>query len=412
MKYFKVLQNISSQKIPLFIKLSKLVLAWNILPLKWDSKSRPLLALVNPRSKYILVKRRLLYVVTLVMIAEILFWLSKAREVSIMDVVQVGCTFEALVTMSCHMYSATEKAPETVLLVNSLFQFIRKREAKTHEVIGSLIGKLNILMACGYYVAGTIVGTHGLVFVLIWVNPCNPSLVGYNILPECCEPKLRWTFENNVIKTFLLLGYDIVLSLGAQTLIHVMAIVQCLGTTIQVDCLTLYLEELKKARSSTVQRACESFRELQVFGNLNNHIQQGIMTSSVLVAAILCSYFSFTAIILLTKKNPLEQVWIPIAFFAIVGPAWFLTIQVTFGGMSGVYKESRRILLTSKCLMVIWLETGLPRQVRSWQKRFFNSCTPIKVKFAAENFVEELTPLNAVDFSLGLVVQLLLLSNT
>lgn len=77
--------------------------------------------------------------------------------------------------------------------------------------------------------------------------------------------------------------------------------------------------------------------------------------------------------------------------------------------MSLVYKESSGIFWKMRKGNGIQLvDRNILKRENKWWTNFLKSCAPIKVKFGENNFVEPLTPLNSINFSLGLVVQIFL----
>ncbi len=82
-------------------------------------------------------------------------------------------------------------------------------------------------------------------------------------------------------------------------------------------------------------------------------------------------------------------------------------ILVILGGMVAVYTISKKTLTRAKLAVS---QTTMSRYDRRWAKRFLRSCNAIKIKFGANNFFDELTPLRCLDSSLNLTVQVLLLS--
>lgn len=177
-----------------------------------------------------------------------------------------------------------------------------------------------------------------------------------------------------------------------------------------MDCIKTFWNRLKQeALQGRVQEGATLFRELQVLGNVNNCVQE-MMTTMVLVGATLCLAFSLVAAIILAEKAT-EGYQMAVALFVLFVVCMLFVIFVVYGGMSGVHEKCRDIIEQNVNLLHCDLVAkGISKATRSWQKRFFISCSLIQVRFGANNFVEKLTPLNATNAALGLTVQLLLLS--
>lgn len=82
-----------------------------------------------------------------------------------------------------------------------------------------------------------------------------------------------------------------------------------------------------------------------------------------------------------------------------------LFLLLCLGTLAIVYKESRITLEKIKDYMA---EIDC-KQERVLTQKFLRSYVAIKMKFGANNFVEDLTPLNCLSHSLQISVQLLLL---
>lgn len=132
----------------------------------------------------------------------------------------------------------------------------------------------------------------------------------------------------------------------------------------------------------------------------------------MLFSGVLGYAFSFAEGVTMIREyeeNHSTQIIFPLAFFVMVVIDTFLIILISFGGMSNVFKESMKIFENSKRLQCQLVVIGVPRKIWVWQAKFFKSCAAVLVKFGSNNSVEELTPLNSLNYSLRLAVQLLLL---
>ncbi len=95
-----------------------------------------------------------------------------------------------------------------------------------------------------------------------------------------------------------------------------------------------------------------------------------------------------------------------IASFGVMAVNGFFAILVSLGGLVSVFIKSKEIKKGSKMLEISYN----CRKERKWARRYWKSCNVIKIKFGESNFLEELTPLKSLHFSLDLTVQFLLLS--
>jgi len=76
-----------------------------------------------------------------------------------------------------------------------------------------------------------------------------------------------------------------------------------------------------------------------------------------------------------------------------------LGMIVLLGGLVGVHLKSKEVLKKLK---------SKQRSQFKWEVRFYKSCQVIKIKLGSNNFLDALTPLNCLDFSVSLTAQLLL----
>lgn len=410
----KVLQfcNAASLKLSLFVKLCKLVGSWGSLPFRWDSSLNSLAPNLKLSGKC---QSRICFVLNIFAVSQIVQsveWFGNGRgSGSTMDNIQIGISLIEFVTVGVHMQALSNKSAEIILYVNGLLRFIKKFPRARCQKRITLIEGLNMFLASGMYLSG-IIGTAGLVYALHWNNPCKASLLGYWLLPECSGLDVESTLIANLTKIFVLLGNHFIMCFGSLAITFVVGVLQCLGTMILVDCPKIFWMQMRQENEPRMlQNACIFYRQIQLLGNLNNLIQQRIMTTSMLINGIVCHAFCLTGAILTTKNYVGKQSTISLTFFLTIAIDCLLMIIVMFGGLSNVFKESKISSYKMKQLSCDWKDKGVSRITQSWQIRFFWSCSPVKVKFGSTNFVEELTPLNAINFSLGLVVQLLLLKS-
>lgn len=412
LRAYKTGEHVPLLKINLLANLYHFVGQWGILPFNWNA-DRDLLEPTNfRRFEPIFRQLRLRYFVCLLL--QIAYWfVSKRNGSSMMEVLQNATVALSMTAMFALSYASYDKSSETIVYVNGLRKFISTRQSYKKEEKGnvSLIEVLNVSFACGICVAG-FVAPGLLAYGLHWKNACKATLVGYWMIPECSDANSKFGWINSNTKLVLMLGNHFLVTISAQASLHVVAGLQCLGNMILLDCQKIFWIQLENERiPSRMRKASLVFREVQILGNLSNSIQDGIMTTSLLSASIIGHALSFCATILLVKVTFVDhgiQAITSLALFASITVVTVLVIIVTFGGMSKVFQESKIIFWEVKWHKYQLMVDGVPGRVRSWQFQFFRSWFPVKIRFGANNFVEELTPLNAASYSLGLVVQLLL----
>lgn len=397
-------------KAALLIQLCKLVEYSKCLPFKWNSKLGTL-TLTNIGSKSR--KSLLFHCYVVYHTLQAVWWFNQQGKSITIEKLQAGIVTIGFIAYSCMMHAAISSRSETTLYLNGLLHFTKNSddEMDKRKYESSLIGKLNVLFAFGIYFAA-ILSAPCVTYGFHWGEPCKASLTGYWILPEC-HGGMKSSWMNILIKQGLLLGNIAFLLFGAHGTIHVTAILQCLGTMILLDCLKIFCVRVSKNGSPQgSQDAYLVFRKIQVLGNLNNAIQQGVMSTGILIAAVIFHASSLTMIVLVTKEshwNEDSQLLTSFAFFILIAIVMLLAICVMYGCMSMLFIEYKLIFRELKRHEIKLLETGVFRRLKAWRAGFVKSCSPIQVKFGLNNFVEELTPLNAVNYALSLAVNMLLL---
>lgn len=168
---------------------------------------------------------------------------------------------------------------------------------------------------------------------------------------------------------------------------------------------------------------------LQVLGTLMNEIQQKAMVTSIITCAIWIHCLALN--VLIKMPNGHGDLIFFFVFLFLTVEAWG-AVSVCVGGWSQVYIQSEKnsqhfarnlakTKMPARCLKqgnafkqvasVVAssnMEAGRRRYVLEL-KRFYKSCSYVKVKFGSLNFIERLTPLNCMDTSLALTVNLLLI---
>lgn len=134
-----------------------------------------------------------------------------------------------------------------------------------------------------------------------------------------------------------------------------------------------------------------------------NEILQKVMVTSIIMAGIWVHCLSLNVLIRMPGGNNI--------FFSCL--FLFLTLQsagvisVEVGGWAQVNIQSLYVFQQLKCKLADRAMHG-ERSVHELRK-FYKSCSNIKVKFGSLNYIERLTPLKCMAFSLDLTVNLLLL---
>lgn len=136
-----------------------------------------------------------------------------------------------------------------------------------------------------------------------------------------------------------------------------------------------------------------------------NEIQQKSMITSIVFSGIPVFATSVAMLVVMpaTKENLLSFILLIIAALVI-----FIVFIVLLGGMAQLYKHSKQSLQTMKVVACRIQKQNAGGQ-ENWRKKFLATCQPIKVMFGEINFVDSLTPLVCLDFSINLALQIVLI---
>lgn len=151
-------------------------------------------------------------------------------------------------------------------------------------------------------------------------------------------------------------------------------------------------------------RVC--YRTLQYLGILQNEILQRVLLTSVIFSSIFTQ--SCTCALLVSTYNSITN-WFELALVTVTVVNTFPILLVLLGNLASVYVISKKCLQTQNKEMLCTF-TGNMSKIRA-ERKYLRSCQCIKVGFGDLNFVDQTTPLNCIDFTNNLTVQILLLQN-
>lgn len=163
-------------------------------------------------------------------------------------------------------------------------------------------------------------------------------------------------------------------------------------------------QKLLVSESWTTHDITVKYRTFQLLADLMNDFQQKILVTLVIVLGIpLISCVMATFI-----RNLQGDInYIILGLGALIVPNGLLVLLLLLGGMAQLYMESKKCL---RCLSQYMKSIEKSRRDRKILLKHIQSFGIVKVKFGFQNFVDVLTPLNCIDETNFLTVQLLLLS--
>lgn len=302
------------------------------------------------------------------------------------------------------LYSCHSKSIPIVIFVNGLFQFIEHTRILTWSRKRTFTENMNFLLAasCIVEVAWLPVA---LVFGLMFLSPNRDVLLGYPLLNK---------FESTLISALInvivfVLNYWIWL-IACLAAIFCICGFQSLCTIMLRDCIhTFHNMDTEDEQHVPFGQKAIRYREIQLLATLQAEIQSGsLMTLLILIPTVAIS--SASAIIIRIPWT--IQNLVILMFSSYLSTGCTVVTLFVVGAQAGVWTESKNLIRGMENLKVIRMKRGesIKKLDMKVEQRFWKSCQNlIKVKFGVNNFVEDETPLNCLNYAVHLAVQLLLL---
>ncbi|CAL8136864.1 unnamed protein product [Orchesella dallaii] len=340
-----------------------------------------------------------------------------------------GFAISVLLQFTAHLNLCARIPLDIVRYINGNLECIRLFQRRNRLMLWqrTVIEKLNILFARVLYWTA-IVTPFLFIFGIHWTFPCRASLVAYWILDECRAYGITTSHSHNIISLALAQlkkGLIFLINLyfwafGVRVTCFVVGGIQILCQMTMRDYLKGFWEKCKEAdenekgnhNGKRMRRTLQMYRLIQVMGNWNNDIQQKTMMICLMSTGIVIHSLSLFTLVRLPWNNLGGNV-IPLAIYSLMLTDCSLAIIVCFGGMLNIHTDSEKVLRNLKWILSHGFEQiSMKRNSMEvkWRRKFLTSCSPIKVKFGLTNFLERRTPLNCMDVSIGLTVQLLLIN--
>ncbi len=314
-----------------------------------------------------------------------------------------------LFTMLVTHNNSVKKASSQCLYINGIIQtskYVAKICTDLHSVLeNSWVKKLDFLFAI-LLPPNIVLVPFIYVFAFHWYSPCKPSLLGFFLLPECYTNGERFYISNILIKT-------VICVVNTWTWV-----VSCLCATYCISgflvlCVLNFagflqaMEQMCRDEHSIEDMYTNGlfFRRIQVLGCMCNEVQQSDLLPSIIITGIIETTIGITATCWVdwTPENTPGLV-----FFVILVLDTILLLLICFGVMAQIYQEYQDFLDRVTKRRMVSTRTK-KRMCYKWKERFYLSCTPVKFKFGQLNFIERLTPLNCILFSIDQSASLLLL---
>ncbi|CAL8140077.1 unnamed protein product [Orchesella dallaii] len=383
--------------------------------LRWDSEKKRLTADTSKKSlNTVQFYRHLRICYATGMILQVILTNYNQSGGSLMSKTEIAFYLTAVIANDFHLNECFKKASDIVLYVNGLIIFSEKYNQNKKWKSHSLLEKLDIGVAYSMYVTAA---TFAFNFVVLqhWNEPCKSFFLGYQLLDECgifkiienVDTHVKYNITLGIKLSFLMFNY-LVFNVGVQLAAFVIGGLQSLCTITLCGHIAtfknIWIEgEIPRLDASLIHR------EIQVMATIFNKIQQGsLMTVAIVQPVILLALCSFTLL-----KTPWNGDTVGVlAQFSLIVFDTALVVMVTLGGMAKVHNASKEAIDAMKQNVNCMANSSnnfVTMKGFKWQRKFVESCSPIKVKFGTDNFVEDDTPLNCISQAFDLTVQLLLL---
>lgn len=250
-----------------------------------------------------------------------------------------------------------------------------------------------------------------------WVTPCWPSTLGNFLFPECTDGTISsWsTCSTLILLVMLVISYWVLLDIAGSYLIAVGELffmpsyalkyyLRYFSVVIIAELITLSerINSNNQEILEVLQDNLEVYRELQILSKLYNTIQKDTSIISILWSVIFGVIVSLYCFISFGSNISLPEC----PKFGVVLVDAVAIIVIVFGTFAKVNQKSHDVLGTIK-------EKVIPnfgnKKAGRWLCKFLRSLHPLKVRLGDVNFVDNMTPLTFLDFSLGILVNLLLI---
>lgn len=138
-----------------------------------------------------------------------------------------------------------------------------------------------------------------------------------------------------------------------------------------------------------------------------NEVQMKLFMNVVIICGIVLISLSTTLIVrIFQKPEHYSGYQMFIMLLVLITLVCVLVLIFLLGGMAELHSESEKFLWSIKHLSKL-----TKRSNKRLLKRFRKSCWKITAKFASISYIESLTPLHCIGFSIELTMELLLMTN-
>lgn len=253
-----------------------------------------------------------------------------------------------------------------------------------------------------------------------WMTRCWPVTLGNFLFPECVNGSDNLLWSNSSIATLIVMlhiSYWLLIDIVGTFIIVVIEVSfmssYALKYFLKYFKVVIMSELFELGASSEIsfskveimqllQRKLAVYRELEILSKLYNFIQKDVIIISIMGSVILGIVASLYCFISLGADILLPQFII----FSVILINSVTVIVVVFGTFGQLNDKSIHVLDKIKKKVIPKFRN---KTERKWLSKCVRSMPPLKVRLGNVNFVDSTTPLVLLDFSLGILVNLLLI---
>lgn len=340
-------------------------------------------------------------VATLILLAQVVFARSQESRTSAEKILRL---LLSIISFGFHaqLHFCEKRSNTIAALVNGLLEFAVGMSTNWKCRARRVTDKVNIFIAM-LGPSAIVVVPVGFAISLHWFNPYKPTLIGYWMLSD----KESLSLYGVVIKLGMLMFNYWFWTVGELAALVCIVSVQILSTILLRDCIhTFWNVEVNDM--VTFCRRAKIYRQIQLLGCLQNEVQAEIL----LPVIMFCLTLILPTSLVLVIQQPWTHANMPtIILFSYVAGICAIAIVFILGGLAGVWSDSKTLFENLDRLNV-GRHRSLFQKDQKWQQKFWRSCRNlIKVKCGMNNFIEEQTPLNCLNWVVALTVQLLLVQD-
>lgn len=163
---------------------------------------------------------------------------------------------------------------------------------------------------------------------------------------------------------------------------------------------SMTFSSLKSGNNEFIYNRAKIFRHIQLLISMLNAFQKSSLVLIIVGAPILVWVFALTSLV---KSSGTDFIYLATLVMLLVDVV--LIDLVVLGQMAAVHRKSYELLESIRSTYNL----NLSARERKWEKRFYRSCTPLKIMINSVNFVDDFTPLNCLDMSMNTSASVLML---